>query len=87
LLRVLASIELFHVIGVKVTQISEELSSGGLFTTCFIHISERERVVDDIDSSHITLEFEEVIHDTSGGLVEISLAPLVEFLKPDLLYT
>jgi hypothetical protein len=73
-----------HEVGVKVTQVSDELSSLRLAATGTSEILDLERVVYDIDSSHITLELEEVIHACGGGLVKVDGAPFVEVLQPDL---
>lgn len=82
LLGIGACVELVHVVGVKVTQVSDELSSGGLTASGGVNIFDSERVVDDVDGPHVALELEEVVHDTGGGAVEFLLAPLVELLEP-----
>jgi len=82
LLGIGACVELVHVVGVKVTQVSDELSSGGLTASGGVNIFDSERVVDDVDGPHVALELEEVVHNTGGGAVEFLLAPLVELLEP-----
>jgi len=84
LLAISALVEFVHVVGVEVSQVSDELSSGGFATTGISNFLDRERVVNHIECSHITLELEEVIHDTSRGLVEGDHAPFVELLEPNL---
>lgn len=73
-----------HEVGVKVTQVSDELSSLRLAATGASEVLDLERVVDNLDSSHVAFELEEVIHACGGGLVKVGLAPLVEVLQPDL---
>lgn len=53
---VLGFVELGHEVGVKVAQLSEVLGSGGLLTSGVVKVVNSKRVVDDVDSSHITLE-------------------------------
>jgi len=82
LLGIGACVELVHVVGVKVSQVGDELSSGGLTASGGVNIFDSERVVDDVDGPHVTLELEEVVHDTGGCAVEFLLAPLMELLEP-----
>jgi len=73
-----------HEVGLKVTQVSDELSSLRLTATGTSEILDLERVVYDIYSSHIALELEEVVHACGRGLVKVGAAPFVEVLQPDL---
>lgn len=56
LFAVSALVEFVHVVGVEVTQVSDELSSGGFATTGISNILDRERVVNHVEGSHIALE-------------------------------
>lgn len=87
LLRVSALVDGGHEVGVKVTQVGDELSSGGLTATSITDIFNGERVVDDLDGSHIALKLKEVVHAGGGGLTKVGGAPLVELLNPNLFDT
>lgn len=87
LLRVSALVDGSHEVRVKIAQVSDELSSGGLTATSIANIFDGERVVDDLNSSDVTLKLKEVVHAGGRGLSKSSGAPLVELLYPNLLDT
>ena len=87
LLRVSALVDGGHEVRIEVAQVSDELSSGGLTATSITNIFNGERVVDDLNSSHITLKLKEVVHAGSRGLTKVNGTPLVELLNPNLFDT